>query len=120
MEPIWLPLKLTRLLLELCRILLERRLLFGALLAPSGANPAPLSGVDLALFGAEKRLLLELFRLLLERGLFYGALLLKSRLVFLFGALLAPLERRFPLEWQLYLGAALAPSMGAELAPSWS
>ena len=28
-----------------------------------------------------------------------------------------PLERRFPLERQLYLGAAMAPSMGAELAP---
>ena len=96
MEPIWLPLKLTRLLLKLCRILLELRLLFGALLAPSGANPAPLSGVALALFGDEKRLLLELFRLHLERGLFYGALPYKSRLVFLFGALLAPFGAEVP------------------------
>ena len=41
----------------------------------------------------------------MERGLLYGAFL-------------APLERRFPLELQLYLGAALAPSMGAELVPN--
>ena len=82
--------------------------------------PAPLSGVDLVLFGAEKRLLLELFRLLLERRLFCGALLLKADSSSSLELYWLLLERRFPLEWQLSLGAALAPFMGAELAPSWS
>ena len=114
MEPIWLPLKLTRLLLKLCRILLELRLLFGALLAPSGANPAPLSGVALALFGAEKRLLLELYRLLLERDSTTEPSFFKSRLVFLLELYWVSWSGGSP-RGDSSLGAALAPSMGAEL-----
>ena len=114
MEPIWLPLELTRLLLDLCRILLERRIIFGALLAPSGANPAPLSGVDLALFGAEKRLLLELYRILLERDSTTEPSFLKADSSSSLELYWLPWSGGSP--WSdSSLGAALAPSMGAEL-----